>query len=377
MQKLTFSTLSLALLAACSSQQQQQEAPATVEKYSIEQFYGNTNIFGGSFSADEASLLVTSNQSDIYNVYALPVKGGEAVPLTRSSLESNFAVSYFPQDNRFLFSADKGGDENSHLYVSDGEGTVKDLTPHEGAANQFIGWSRDDQSFFYASNRRDPRYFDVYEMPLVSLEEEQPAEEMIYENKEGLDVGAISNSKRYLVLNKSITTSNNEMFLYDRESGETRHLSPHTGDATYSPQFFSLDDQSLYFITNEGDEFSYLMKYDIVTGEKEKVFQPDWDVWYAYESHHGKYRVIGVNEDARTRVYVFDNASGEEVKLPKIEGGSISSVRIPRSEKMISLTVGTSTSPSNIYLYDFETEALSKLTETLNPEIRQDQLVEG
>lgn len=377
MQKLTFSTLSLALLAACSSQQQQQEAPATVEKYSIEQFYGNTNIFGSSFSADEASLLVTSNQSDIYNVYALPVKGGEAVPLTRSSLESNFAVSYFPQDNRFLFSADKGGDENSHLYMSDGEGAVKDLTPHEGSANQFIGWSRDDQSFFYASNRRDPRYFDVYEMALTSLEEEQPAEEMIYENKEGLDVGAISNSKRYLVLNKSITTSNNEMFLYDRESGETRHLSPHTGDATYSPQFFSLDDQSLYFITNEGDEFSYLMKYDIETGEKEKVFQPDWDVWYAYESHHGKYRVIGVNEDARTRVYVFDNASGEEVKLPKIEGGSISSVRIPRSEKMISLTVGTSTSPSNIYLYDFETEALSKLTETLNPEIRQDQLVEG
>lgn len=351
--------------------------PVAIEKYSIEQFYKNKNIYGGSFSSDEKTLLVTSNETGIYNVYAVPVDGAEPKKLTESTEESNFAVSYFPEDNWFIFSADKGGDENDHLFMSDGSGTIKDLTPYEGSANSFYGWSRDEKSFFYGSNKRDPRYFDVYEMMVESVNEEIPMSEMIYENNDGYNASAISNNKRYMVLSKSNTTSDNNIYLYDRETGETKHLSPHEGDASYNPQFFSLDDKDLYYITNEDGEFSYLVKYNIETGEKTKVFEKNWDVWYAYESYNGKYRVMGVNEDAQTRVYVYNNETGEEVKLPEIEGGSITSVNISKSENLIRLTVGTSTSPSNIYVYNFETKELKKLTNTLNPEIKEDYLVEG
>jgi len=38
------------------------------------------------------------------------------------------------------------------------------------------------------------------------------------------------------------------------------------------------------------------------------------------------------------------------------------------------LTIGTSTAPSNIYVYSFETKDLKKLTSTLNPEISPDDL---
>lgn len=375
MKKLLFFLLLPGFFIGCTVTQK--EEPVKVEKYTVEQFYKNKNIYGGSFSADEKSLLVTSNESDIYNVYKLPLDGTEMVPLTKSTEESNFAVSYFPNSDKFIFRADKGGDENHHLFLDDGTGTTKDLTPHDGSANHFYGWSRDDKSFFWGSNKRDPKFFDVYEMKVESVNDELPMSEMIYENKEGLNVGQISNTKRYLVLTKSITTSNNEMYLKDRETGESQHLSPHEGDATYSPQFFSLDDKELYFITNEDGEFNYLMKYNLETGAKEKVFEKDWDVWYAYESYNGKYRVIGVNEDAKTKVYVFDTKTGKEVKLPEVEGGSITSVNISRSEKLISLIIGTSTSPSNIYLYNFETKELAKLTDTLNPELDQGQLVEG
>lgn len=373
MKKLLLIITITGIFSSCATK----EEPVAYEKYSIEQFYKNKNIYGGSFSSDEKTLLVTSNESDIYNVYAVPVDGSSPKQLTTSTQESNFAVSYFPKDNWFIFSADKGGDENDHLFMSDGSGTIKDLTPFEGSANSFYGWSRDEESFFYESNKRDPRFFDIYEMLVASVNEEIPMSEMIYENKEGLNAAAISNNKRYMVLSKSITTSNDEIYLHDKETGETKHISPHEGDANYNPQFFSIDDRHLFYTTNENGEYTYLVKYNIETGEKEKVFEKNWDIWYVYESYNGKYRVVGVNEDAQTKLYIYNNDTGEEVKLPEIEGGSITSVGISKSEDLIRLTVSTSTSPSNIYIYNFESKELKKLTDTLNPEIKQDYLVEG
>ena len=46
---------------------QVEEKPLTT--YTIEQFYKNVNISGGSFSPDETKLLVNSNETGIYNVY--------------------------------------------------------------------------------------------------------------------------------------------------------------------------------------------------------------------------------------------------------------------------------------------------------------------
>src|SRR5690606_17655990 len=129
--------------------------------------------------------------------------------------------------------------------------------------------------------------------------------------------------------------------------------------------------------TNENNEFTYLVKHNLQTGEKETVMKKDWDIWYAYESENGKYRVAGVNEDARTKVYITETATGNDVRLPDIKDGDITSVAISKDEKLIRLTVGTSTSPSNIYVYNFETGDLRKLTESLNPEIKEDNLVQA
>lgn len=362
------------VLFSCKTQETEQKT-ATIEKYTIEQFYKNENIGGGSFSPDEKALLISSNRTGIFNVYTLPLEGGEPVRLTESTVESFFGVSYFPDDNWFIYTADQGGNENNHIYMSDGTGTVKDLTPFEGSKNMFMGWTKDEKSMFYASNKRDPRFYDVYELSVEEVNKEVPVASVVYENNEGLNVSAISNNKRYLALSKAITTSNNELYLYDRESGEQTHISPHEGDATYSAQFFSQDDSKLFFVTNEGSEFNYLVSYDVETGEKTKEFETEWDVAYAYESWTGKYRVVGVNEDAKTRIYIFDEKGGN-VQLPEING-NVNSVNIAKSENLASLTVGSSTSPSDVYIYDFTTKELKKLTNSLNPEINEEHLVEA
>lgn len=365
----------LAFVVASCTQQSKNSDKAKghdVKQYTIEQFYKNMSIYGGSFSPDESKLLVTSNETGIFNVYELAVDGSSLSQLTNSSEESYFAISYFPEDERILYTHDQGGNEISHIYLLDADKSETDLTPAENAKASFMGWARDKKSFFFNSNERNPQFFDLYEMDIETF-----TSKMVYENNEGLSVGSISKDKKYLALTKSITSNNNEMYLYNIKTAETKHISKHEGDAQFSPQFFDLAGEHLYFLSNEGDEFQYLMTYNMETGEKEKVWETNWDIWYAYNSYNEKYRVVGVNEDAQTSIYVFDLETGEQVDLPDFAGKEVKGVSISKSEKQMRMTVGSSTSPSNIYVYNFESKSLKQLTTTLNPEINADDLVEG
>ena len=362
----------VAVISACSTTEQPKH-----KNYTIEQFYKNISVNGGRFSADATKLLVNSNESGIYNVYEIDIESGNKTMLTNSTEESYFGSSYFPNDNRFIFSFDKGGNENSQLHMMSEDGKATALLPGDTMRNGFWGWSKDEKTMFISSNKRDPKFMDMYEMSLASVDDGKPQLELLYQNNDGLNVEAISPNRNYFALTRTITNADAKMYLYDRSSGKMEDISIHEGDATYSPQFFSLDNNQLFYITDEGADFAYLAMLDIETGLGETVYVDEWDVRYAYQSRTEKYRVIGINADAKTVVKIFKNQSGEEVILPEIEGGSISSVSISKSEELARLTVSTSASPSNIYVYNFATKELKKLTNTLNSEIDAADLVEG
>lgn len=343
-----------------------------VQKYTIEQFMNTVSIGGSSFSPDEQTILFSSNKTGIYNAFTLSVTGGEPTQITNSADDAIVALSFFPKDNRILYSSDKGGNEITHIYCRMEDGTVQDLTPEEKAKSVFYGWSFDEKSLFFGSNKRDARFMDIYEMDIETF-----TPRMVYQNDMGYGLGAISRDKRYFVFAKPITTSNTDMYLYDRQTKETKHLSPHEGDVVYNPQTFSPDSKSLYYLTDEESEFSYLKRYDIESGQSETVEQAGWDIWYSYFSRNGKYRVMGINEDAQTVIKVYETATNRPIQLPELPGGNITSVNISKSENLMSFYFNGSRSPNNLYVYNFDTGDYTKLTDTMNPEINPEDLVEA
>jgi dipeptidyl aminopeptidase/acylaminoacyl peptidase len=355
------------LLVSC----QKSETPQ-IKPYTIEQFMNTHSIGGSSFSPDEQTILFSSNRTGIYNAYTIPVTGGEPIPLTNSTDDAIFAISFFPQDNRILYSSDKGGNEITHIYLRSEDGTAKDLTPDEKARAGFYGWSFDEKSFFFGSNKRDPRFMDIYEMDIATF-----APRMVYQNEEGYELGSISRDKRYFAFIKPVTTSNADMYLYDTDTKEMKHLSPHEGDVNYSPQTFSPDSKSLYYTTDENSEFTYLKRYDVESGQSETIQQANWDIWYSYFSRNGKYRVVGINEDAQTVISVYDMATNQPITLPEMHDGNITSVNISKSEQLMTFYFNGSRSPNNLYVYDFSTGDTTKLTDTMNPEIDPEDLVEA
>jgi len=339
---------------------------------SIEQFLTTTAIGGSSFSPDEKSILFSSNKSGIYNVYSVPVTGGEPTQLTRSTTESTFSVGYFPNDSRILYTHDQGGNENSHIYVLGADGKEKDLTPGDKVKAQFLGWTHDGKSFYIFTNERDQRFFDIYKLDAASFERT-----LLYQDTVGYQFGDISDDGKFIAFAKPNTTSDSDVYLYNVATKEMKNITPHQGDVASSPAAFDPAARYLYYQTDEGSEFSYVARYDLTTGKKEPVEKVNWDVAFTYFSHNGKYRVSGVNEDARTKVRIYDTATGKPIALPAFPEGDITSVNISRSEKLMTFYFNGSRSPSNLYVYDFATKQVRKLTESLNPEIDSADLVES
>lgn len=367
------------LLLACSTPKETVEVEEKPKGYSIEQFMDVNTIFGSSFSPDESKILLSSQETGIFNAYEVDIASGNMTQLTASKENAVFAQSYFPEDNRIIYESDEGGNEISHIFVQKPKGAAMDIISDSTAKASFYGWSHDRSKFYYGSNSRDKRFFDLFQVKWDAngTEEALQTSTMVYQNDKGLDPASISNDGRYLALVETITTNNNNMYLLDTETDEVKLLSAHEGDVSYNPQYFSNDNSKLYYLTDEGKEFMYLKSYDLQTGDTEDVQKEDWDISYVYLSHRGKYKVVAINNDASTQIKIYDEESGKQLELPALPEGEITSVNISDSEKLMSFYVSSSKSPRNLFVYNFDSGEVKKLTDTMNPAIDPDDLVAG
>ena len=376
----------VSLLAACIAaalSPAQAAAPAPVAKpaqkaqkqpkrYTIEQFMATTSVNGASFSRDEKQVLFNSNASGIFNAYVLPVGGGTPRALTSSTTDSTYAVGFFYNDDRILFTRDQGGNEQNHLYVRELDGAERDLTPGAKLKAAFAGWQPDGKAFYVSTNERDPKYFDLYRYDAQTY-----ARTLVYQNETGRTVSAISRDGRYLALDKPNTTADSDVYLYDVQTRETKHISRHQGTASYSAEDFDPDSKRLLFATNDGGEFTRIRAYDLATGAVTDLEQADWDIAGTGYSRNGRHRISYVNEDGSIRMRVVDSATGKPVALPKTGGGEMRGAVFSDSGNLVAFYVNGDRSPNNLYVHDFRSNKTTQLTRSLSPEIDPNDLVEA
>lgn len=371
-----FLTVTLTV-AACTAERSKTDTDSatttdtvfTPTQYSVADFYDNKEYLGASFSPDRKKILVGSNLSGIWNAYALPVAGGDPEPLTSSTKNSIFPLSYFPADERILYSSDEGGTELSHIYVRTIAGSATDITPGTKHVAQFAGWAADDKSFYITTNERDPRYFDLYEVKTDGL-----SRSLVYKNTDGYSIGDVSRDKRYLALVKSYTTSDQDIFLHDLQKNSATNITKHTGTVNNSPADFTPDSRKLLFVSDSGREFASLWSYDVTDGKKAPVYEQNWDIAGANYSKSGKYLVVGVNEDSKFASRVLDAKTLQPIPVTGMPTGLVRGVSIAPNDSLLAFYASDGSVPDELYVAVMG-ETPRRLTNSLNPKIRREDLV--
>lgn len=348
------------------------------QTYSAAQFFQTTSFGmaasgGYAFSPDGSQVLIHSDASGVFNVYAQPVAGGAPVALTQSTDNATFAASYFPHDGRILFTHDQGGDERDHVYVRGEDGSVRDLTPGDGLKADFLGWSGDGSTFYLVSNARNAEAFDILAFDAGTLESR-----VVFENPGGFEPSAVSPDGRWVVINKPNTSADSDIYLVDLQgSGQPVLITPHEGAVAYSAYAFTPDSSALIFSTDENGEWNQAWRRDLTTGQVSPLIQADWDVMYVFYSPSGRYQVSALNADASTDMTLTDTTTGQSVRLSGVPDGDLGNVRFNDDESEIAFSVVSDTSPADIFVADLATGQARRLTQALNPEIDESQLVEA
>ncbi|NTX11850.1 alpha/beta fold hydrolase [Myxococcus sp. CA056] len=370
----SWSTLSralvtLAVLPALALALPRPKAPA--KRYTVEQFMQTTTVSGASFSSDEQRVLYSSDETGVFNVFSVPVKGGKPTQLTRAK-DASLAVGYFPTDDRILFTRDTSGQERPHLYVRALDGQEQDLTPGDKHRASFFGWSHDDTAFYVLTNERDERFLDLYRYDAKTY-----ARTVLYAGDGEHVPAALSPDERWLALEKSRTLSDSDVYLFNVTTKERQHLTAHQGPATWKAATFDPTSSALYLLTHEGSEFTRVERHELATGKRESVEAPAWDALSTTFSKRGAFRVTRVNEDGRTTLRVHDVKAGKPLALPGLPEGAISDVALSRGEKRMAFLVDGDRAPANLYVFDFATKKVTRLTDTLSRALDAKDLVES
>jgi len=338
-----------------------------IQQYSIETLMSNNRSSGGYFSKDADKLIYSSDKSGIFNIYEVDLSTNEESQLTDSKEESFFVRGYSPNTGEVIYSADKGGNENSHIYLIR-EGNSIDLTPGENTKASYVGWTNDELGMYIISNSRDPRFFDLYKIDIVTLKSE-----MVFKNDSGYNLNSISNNDRYLVLSLNLSRSEQKLFLYDVKSKQQVEISNQA--ANFSGQNFDKNDENYFYTTNYDSEFYYLMSYNLKNGERSTVYKTNWDVAFSYLSKNNSYRVIAVNEDAQNKLTIKNMSDQSDLNLIGFENMNINSVGFSADEKFLRVSAGSPNSPGDIYTYELSTNKLNKITSNLNSKVNPKDLV--
>ncbi|MGQ0428758.1 MAG: alpha/beta fold hydrolase [Gammaproteobacteria bacterium] len=324
-----------------------------------------------AWSPDGGKLLITANPTGVFNAHVLDLKSGEKQALTLSTTNAVFAISWFPDGKRYLYTFDEGGNELNHVYVG-GDVTPRDLTPGEKVKASFVGWVDGGKGFVLASNERDPKFFDLYRYDAGDF-----GRKLVFQNDLGLDGFEVSPDGAWAAAIKPRTSADNDIWLVSLAGkGEPKNITAHQGNVSHAVYEFTPEGNALVYGTDQHGEYTQAWTHALASSEKKPLIADDWDVMYVTFSPSGRYRVHGVNADASTAVTIHDRKTGADLRLPAgLPRGDLRQVRFSPDEKQIAFLINADNSPSNVFTVELSSGRFWQWTQALNPAIDPAHLV--
>jgi dipeptidyl aminopeptidase/acylaminoacyl peptidase len=287
----------------------------------MEQFFAVRRFSSAlDFTAGGRHLLFGSNISGQFNLWRVPVEGGWPDQLTAFTDETVRGIGVSPTDGRIVLCADHDGDEFHQLYLLDSDRGWPEKLTDEPQVQHYVGgtaWSPDGTKFAYAANARKPTDMEVWVRDAETGETRPVFGEGMFSFP-----GRFSPDGSKLLAIDFRNNSDVSIHLVDLDSGETRELTPHDGDAIFFPGPWAADGSGFYLVTDAGSEFRGLAFYDLASDSHDWIEKPTQDVDDVTMSADG--RVLGwlVNDEGYDRLRLRDLETGQDLPEPDLPAGA-------------------------------------------------------
>lgn len=354
---------------------------------SIEPYLNVRSAGGPSFSPDGKSLAYTTNVTGTSQVWVTTLPSGEPRQLTNYDDNVSF-VRWLPNGN-LLFGKARGGDENTQFLVMGPDGgNVRELTADPKVRHNFGDISADGSKIYYASNKRNRNFFDIYSMTIADGKEE-----LIFQQDGNNNFAAVNAAGTAFVISRDgIDLSlDNNLYLVDAKTKQEVLITPHTGSSQFGSVHFMPDGKSLVMASNDKREFMALVNTrpratvnaPWATGI---VDAPAWDVNAIEMLHDGKMLAYTINKEGFTELYLRGIEMGGRPASNTV-GLKATAVRLPargiaggltfsRDGSKLAFSFSSSTYNSDVWVYDVATKIVSQVTTSDRAGLDRENFVE-
>lgn len=317
-----------------------------------------------SFSPDGRFIAYLSNTTGIPQAWIIPAQGGESIQLTFGH-DAVREVHFSPVRNELIFSMDSGGNERTQLYRMYGLGEeslqpigdgwdFEDLSNAPKAIQQFAGWSHDGSRIAFAANREDPSRFDLYTQS-IAFGDARSGEPKLLARGPGGYYSAIawSPDDLWLLAERTESNVNQDLYLIEIATGQTRLLTPHEGDAQFQSAAWSHDGRKVYCVsTHGGRDVAQFAEIDIASGAIHFPHDGMWEIEHVEVSSKGKYLLLFENVDGRSRLRLRPPEQIDRYEEPAIPCGVTSAAVFSPDDRSIAISHDGPRHNSDIWIID-------------------------
>jgi len=329
--------------------------PAT-NRPTIEQFMQIGWHTSPGISPDGRQIFFVSGSSGVPQLYSLTDKGWP-YQLTMFPDGIDWYVLSHSADMAIVGTA-VGGTEHTQMYLVDlHTGKLRQLTNTPEAQYGSVIWGRDDKSIFFRSNSENLKDFKLYRMGLIAGKTE------LLVDAEGWNSWSdLSLDGKKLLYSKITSNANNDLYLYDLETGVTEHLTSHEGDIRYANPYFTADADALYLLYNDNPHGLMLRaKLNLLTKEM-TYFEPDslYDVDQIVMSPERDMMAWVINQDGWAVLRMASMITGEELPVPSMTG-MYANLFLSETSRLV-FAFDSPTQTSDIWRYEWKTGRTEQLT---------------
>jgi dipeptidyl aminopeptidase/acylaminoacyl peptidase len=369
-------------------------APAYAQPYTIQQYLNIKSATSPTLSPDGKKLAYLTNVSGTAQIWMVDLV--ENKPRQITSYDDNIGfVRWSPGGNGLVFGKARGGDENTQFFWMANNGIeIRELTKDPAIRRNFGDWSEDGKKIYYASNRRNKNYFDIYSMDVSAASGGK--EELLYQYDGNNDFAAVDgNETKIIVSRDGIELSlDNNLYLIDLRTKQELLLTPHEGSAGFGDVHFTAD--GIVYAQNDKREFYSLSNLRLKNAanksdwsEKNRevkiLDETNWDIGGIAMQTYASHIAYTLNREGFSDLYLRKTETdgkplisrvdtrAEKVALPA--QGIVGGMTFSHDESKLAFTFSSAKYNTDIWLYDLATKNLTQVTHSDRAEISQESFV--
>jgi dipeptidyl aminopeptidase/acylaminoacyl peptidase len=284
------------------------------------------------------------------------------------------AADVSPVTPHILFMKDKGGNENSQIYLFDLEsGRSRMLTDGE-SRNGPVTWDHQGRMMAFASTKRNGRDTDVY---IQDLSQQNSQAQIVVQEGGSWSPLEFSWDGNFLLVARAVSANENYLYLYDMKTKKLDQLFPGMKMA-FGTAAFAKDNQNIFLSNDSQGEFKTLYIYNIAKKNAKPITADiKWNVDATRVSPDGKTLVFETNEGGISKLYRLDTRKLSYKELKGIPVGQIGNfVFHPQKSHLLAMTLSSAKSSGDVFVYDLKSNKLQQWTESEIGGLNKDSFVE-